>query len=70
MVIIFGFILFAIGIIPTYFGIKYNNFRKLVLKTPTSKIWDLHKGLVELYGEINPSEKGTMISPIKQATLQ
>lgn len=64
--IIPGFILFLIGLIPTYFGLKYNKFRKLVLKTPTSKIWDLHKGIVELYGEVNPSEKGTMISPIKQ----
>lgn len=66
LVIILGFILFGIGLIPTYFGLKYNKFRKLVLKTPTSKIWDLHKGLVELYGEVTPSEKGTMISPILQ----
>lgn len=66
LAILFGFILFILGLIPTYFGLKYNKFRKVVLKTPTSKIWDLHKGLVEIYGEVNPSEKGTMISPILQ----
>lgn len=62
--IVFAFILFFIGFIITYFGFKYNKFRTLVLKTPTSKIWDLHKGVVELYGEVVPSQKGTMISPI------
>jgi len=66
LAITFAFILFLIGVIPTYFGFKYNKFRKLVLKTPTSKIWDLHKGLVELYGEVAQSEKGTMTSPITQ----
>ena len=66
LAIILGFILFVLGLIPIYFGLKYNKFRKIVLETPTSKIWDLHKGLVELYGEVTPFEKGTMISPIQQ----
>ena len=66
LTVLLAFIFFIIGIIPTYFGLKYNKFRKVVLETPTSNIWDLHKGLVELYGEVTPSEKGTMTSPISQ----
>lgn len=64
--IIISFIFFITGLIPIYLGTKYYKFRKVIVSTPTSKIWDLHKGLVEIYGEVVPSEKGTMISPITQ----
>ena len=63
---IIGSFIFLIGMIPIYLGAKYYAFRKVVIDTPTSKIWDLHKGLVELNGEVVPSEKGTMTSPILQ----
>ena len=66
LIIIFGIIFFIIGLAPLFIGMKYHKFRKLVLKTPTSKIWDLHNGLVEIYGEVEPSDEGTMVSPITQ----
>lgn len=66
VVIAFGLIFFIIGIYPIFLCIKLNKFRKLIIQTSTSKIWDLHKGLVELCGEVVPSERGTMISPITQ----
>lgn len=65
-IIIFGFIFLFIGFFPIHFGLKYLKFRKMVLKTPTSKIWDIHKGLTELYGEVVPSDMGTIISPVQK----
>ena len=62
--LIFPFIFFIItGIILLIWGLLSFKVKRLIENTPTSKIRSIAMGLVEIYGEVEPSKNNILKSP-------